>query len=213
MGSCSSSGKGGGLGGATSGVKSSDIISTRHILTGAGEDTQSFGDVVNTLKEFNSMYGLNTDNTRLAKLKPKSNAMAFYDGDGIAINEKYFNSETMNKAYKACVESGFHPSNGNKTAMQAVVAHELGHSLTDAVGAKMGTGGNIDTFAKSIVNEAMVSKKRTNAEKFASKISGYAKQSYAEAVAEAVSDVYCNGKKARSESRAIVNVMNKYLKK
>lgn len=210
MGSCSSSGKGDLP--LTSGLKGNDILSTRHILTGAGEDTQSFGDVVNTLKEFNSMYGLNTDNTRLAKLKPKSNAMAFYDGDGIAINEKYFKSGAMDNAYKACVESGFHPSNGNKTAMQAVVAHELGHSLTDVVGAKMGTGGNIDTFAKSIVNEAMASKKRTNAEKFAGKISGYAKQSYAEAVAEAVSDVYCNGKKARSESRAIVDVMNKYLK-
>lgn len=46
----------------------------------------------------------------------------------------------------------------------------------------------------------------------ASKISGYATHSNAEAVAEAIADVYCNGKKAKSESKAIVNVMNKYLK-
>lgn len=211
MGSCSSSGKGASR--VTGGLSPNDIISTRHILTGAGEDVKSFGDVVDTLKEFNQMYGLSTDNTRLAKLKPKSNAMAFYDGDGIAINEKYFKSGVMDSAYKACVESGFHPSNGNKTAMQAVVAHELGHSLTDVVGSKLGVAGNIDTFATTIVNEAMKNKKRKDVNKFTSKISGYAKQSNAEAIAEAVSDVYCNGKKAKSESKAIVDVMNKYLKK
>lgn len=48
--------------------------------------------------------------------------------------------------------------------------------------------------------------------KMASNISGYAKSSYAECVAEAVADVYCNGSKARVESRAIVNEINKILK-
>ena len=35
----------------------------------------------------------------------------------------------------------------------------------------------------------------------------------AEALAEAFADVYCNGSKASKESKAIVDVMNSYLKK
>ena len=46
----------------------------------------------------------------------------------------------------------------------------------------------------------------------AKKISTYATHSNAEAIAEAFSDVYCNGKKAHKESQAIVNVINSYLK-
>ena len=46
----------------------------------------------------------------------------------------------------------------------------------------------------------------------ASKISGYAKTNPAETVAEAFCDVYCNGSKARKESKAIVNVIDGYLK-
>jgi hypothetical protein len=46
----------------------------------------------------------------------------------------------------------------------------------------------------------------------ASKISGYATESNAEAIAEAFADWKCNGKKARTESKAIVNVVDSYLK-
>ena len=46
----------------------------------------------------------------------------------------------------------------------------------------------------------------------AAKISRYATESNAEAIAEAVSDVYCNGNKARAESLAIVSVVDKYLR-
>ena len=46
----------------------------------------------------------------------------------------------------------------------------------------------------------------------ASKISGYATHSNAEAIAEAIADCYCNGKKAKSESKAIKGVIDKYLK-
>ena len=47
----------------------------------------------------------------------------------------------------------------------------------------------------------------------ASKISGYARSSNAEAIAEAISDCYCNGSKAKAESKAIKSVIDKYLKK
>ena len=200
-------------GGITGGLSENDILGTTNLLIDTKLDDVTRKEVVKTLKDFQDEYGLNYNNTRIAKLKPKSNALAYYDGDGIAINAKYLNSKKMNDAYQRCVESGFHPKSGSKTGMEAVVSHELGHALTDAVGAKMGIKGGIDASSKAIVNEARKQTKHRGVVQMASKISGYAKQSNAEAIAEAVADVYCNGKKARSESRAIVNVMNKYLKK
>ena len=136
--------------------------------------------------------------------------MAYYDGQNVAMNQAYFNSERMNAAYDACVNSGFHPSRGNKSGIEAVAAHEFGHALSDTVATKMGVK-DLDVASKNIVNEAMGNMKRKNANTFAAKISGYAKESYAECVAEAVADVYCNGNKARAESKAINKVINKYL--
>ena len=200
-------------GGITGGLSENDILGTTNLLIDTKLDDVTRKEVVKTLKDFQDEYGLSYNNTRIAKLKPKSNALAYYDGDGIAINAKYLNSKKMNDAYQRCVESGFHPKSGSKTGMEAVVSHELGHALTDAVGAKMGIKGGIDASSKAIVNEARKQTKHRGVVQMASKISGYARSSNAEAIAEAVADVYCNGKKARSESRAIVNVMNKYLKK
>ena len=208
MGSCSSSGKGGGLGGGGEGLRDSDVLGTSNLLIDTALDETTRGEVTRVLKDFQNEYGLNYNNTRIARLKAGSNAMAYYDGEGIAINKKYLDSKTMNDAYKRCVESGFHPSSGSKSGMEAVVAHELGHALNDVIGLKMGS--DIDKSAKTIVNEAMKNSRRTDAQKFASKISGYATKSYAETVAEAVADCYCNGKKAKAESKAINKVLNKY---
>lgn len=47
---------------------------------------------------------------------------------------------------------------------------------------------------------------------FAKKISGYAQYNFAECVAEAVSDWYCNGGKAKKESRAVMAVLNNVLR-
>ena len=200
-------------GGITGGLSENDILGTTNLLIDTKLDDVTRKEVTKTLKDFQDEYGLSYNNTRIAKLKAKSNALAYYDGDGIAINAKYLNSKKMNDAYQRCVESGFHPKSGSKTGMEAVVAHELGHALTDMAGAKMGVKGGIDASSKAIVNEARKQTKHRGVVQMASKISGYARSSNAEAIAEAVADVYCNGKKARSESRAIVNVMNKYLKK
>ena len=78
--------------------------------------------------------------------------------------------------------------------------------------AKMGVSG-IDNIATKIVNEARKGSGHKGVVQMASKISRYATTSNAEAIAEAFSDVYCNGSKAKKESIAIINVMNKYLKK
>lgn len=204
--------RGGRRSGITGGLSENDILGTTNLLIDTKLDEVTRKEVTKTLKDFQDEYGLSYNNTRIAKLKAKSNALAYYDGDGIAINSTYLNSKKMNDAYQRCVESGFHPSSGSKTGMEAVVSHELGHALTDMVGAKMGVKGGIDASSKAIVNEARKQTSHRGVVQMASKISGYAKHSNAEAIAEAVADVYCNGKKAKSESRAIVNVMNKYLK-
>ena len=206
--------RGGRRGGATGGVKPGDILGTSNLLIDTKLDEVTRLQVSRTLKDFQDEYGLEYANTRIARLKSSSDALAYYDGAGIAINSSYLNSERMNNAMKQSAESGFHPSMGNKTGMEAVVAHELGHSLTDMVGVKMGNRQffDIDKTATAIVNEARKQTKHRGVVQMASKISGYATHSNAEAVAEAMSDVYCNGKKAKTESIAIVDVMNKYLK-
>lgn len=203
-----------GGGGTTTGGNIS-IANTKSLIS-EREGQQALVD--ETLSVFNDVYdeyGIQVNDIQIAELGKGSNTMAYYDfEDNIAINEKYFNSKTMNQAYAESVKSGFHPSNGNKTPMQAVVAHELGHALTERAGAKMGQSGfgNIDKTSNRIVREASKSAGYKSVKQFRSKISGYGSKNNAEAIAEAFSDVFCNGKKAGKESTAIVNTMNKYLK-
>lgn len=203
-----SSGRGG-----DAGLNPGDIVSTTSFMSERGNyDADS---ALQAFKDIADEYGYIVEDIEIATLKGKgASVLAYYDGANIAFNQSYLKSGVMEKAYDACVESGFHPGKGNKTALQAVAAHELGHGLTDAVASKMGlTGpGKLDTAATKIVNEARKSTSHRGVVQMASKISKYATYSNAEAIAEAVSDVYCNGNKARSESRAIVNVVNSYLK-
>ena len=136
--------------------------------------------------------------------------MAFYDNNGnLAVNETYFDSKKMNDAYDACVDSGFHPSRGNKSGMEAVVAHEMGHRLNHI--AAGGSWDNLRPTAYNIVKEAArKSGFGTATQKFVAQISGYAKGDYAESIAEAFSDVWCNGNRANSASQAIVTELNTY---
>lgn len=208
----SSAGRGG-----DAGMDSSDIVSTKSFMSERGN--YDADNVLQAFKDVSDEYGYVVEDIEIAELTGKgASVLAYYDGFNIAFNQSYLKGETMTKAYDACVDSGFHPGRGNKTALQAVAAHELGHGLTDAVGVKMGLpalgskGRRIDAAASNIVNEARKSTKHRGVVQMASKISKYATYSNAEAVAEAFADVYCNGKKARSESRAIVDVVNKYLK-
>ena len=206
--------RGGKRAGGGEGLNPNNILGTSNLLIDTALDEKTRGEVSKTLKDFRDEYGLEYSNTRIARLKSGSDALAYYDGAGIAINSSYLNSERMNKAMKQCAESGFHPPMGNKTGMEAVVAHELGHALTDMVGVKMGNRQffDIDKTSTDIVNEARKQTKHRGVVQMASKISGYATHSNAEAIAEAIADCYCNGKKAKSESKAIKSVVDKYLK-
>lgn len=191
-------------------LKDSDILSTKSMMSEREGDKQAVID--ETLQAFSDVYdewGMPVDDIQLAELKAGANALAYYDGANVAFNSAYFDSTVMSKAYAADVKRGFHPSNGNKTALQAVAAHELGHHLTQQIGAKQGWG-NIDQSATKIVNEARKSTNHRGVVKMANAISRYASANNAECIAEALSDYYCNGKKAKAESKAIVNVLKKY---
>ena len=204
---------GGGGRDAGGGLDAGDIVSTKSFMSERGKyDADS---ALQAFKDVADEYGYIVEDIEIAKMKGSGmSVLAYYDGANIAFNESYLKSGVMDKAYDHCVKSGFHPSRGNKTALQAVAYHELGHGLTDAVADKMGIKGirKIDTAATRIVTEARKTTKHRGVVQMASKISKYATSSNAEAVAEAFADFYCNGKKAKKESRAIVDVVNKYLK-
>ena len=193
------------------GLKPGDILSTTSLISERELNQQEVDDTLTVLRDIQNQYGTVID-TEVADIKPGTGTMGYYDGENIAINREYFNTDYMNKAYAEGVASGWHPSNGNKSAMEAVVSHEYGHALTNEVGKAMGVSG-IDNIATRIVNEARKGSGHKGVVQMASKISRYATTSNAEAIAEAFSDVYCNGSKAKKESITIINVMNKYLKK
>ena len=193
------------------GLKPGDILSTTSLISEKELNQQEVDDTLTVLRDIQNQYGTVID-TEVADIKPGTGTMGYYDGENIAINREYFNTEKMNQAYAEGVASGWHPSNGNKSGMEAVIAHEYGHALTNEVGKVMGVSG-IDNIATKIVNEARKGSGSRGVVQLASKISRYATTSNAEAIAEAFSDFYCNGNKAKKESKAIMNVINKYLKK
>lgn len=210
----SGSGKGGGdlLGkqgnvGKISNVR--DMISERSKRQAETDEVLSVG------RRMTGLYGGDSAVNQFQIAKVGGGTMAYYDAEGnIALNEKYMNSEGMNRAYDAAVKGGFHPSRGNKSGMQAVASHEYGHALTDMAAQRMGLGGfgGIEEASRQIVERARKkTRQRTNLN-FAKKISGYAQYNFAECVAEAVSDWYCNGSRAQKESRAVMAVLNNILR-
>lgn len=205
---------GAGRQGGGGGLRPSDILSTSDLISEREHNQQFVDELLTPFWDANNQYDYAVEQIQLATLKSGTNAIAYYDGANIALNKAYYNKAGLETAYDACVKSGFHPSKGKKTAAEAVMAHEIGHALTDAVGTKMGISGlgKTDSAATRIVTEARKQTKHRGVVQLASKISGYATHSNAEAVAEAYSDVYCNGSRAKSESKAIMNVINSYLK-
>ena len=77
------------------------------------------------------------------------------------------------------------------------------------MGSKLGKQDGAEAILKEAQKQVGNRGKLAN---MASKISGYAKESARECIAEAFADVYCNRGRAKKESQSIVDVMNKYLK-
>lgn len=210
-------GRGATAGGATGGLSGTNITGTESLVSMRESSGKEVDEVLNVARDVERDYGVTVTELQVATIGGRQGAsvMAYYDVSGnLAINETYFDAKKMDAAYDSCVKSGFHPSRGNKTGLEATTAHELGHRLTDVAGEKAGDGKwAIDKTSNSIIAEA---KRRTGAksvEEVRGNISGYAKQSNAEAIAEAFSDVYCNGNKASRSSRAVVEVLNEYLRR
>lgn len=207
-----SSGAGGNLGKGSGGVNPANISNERDLVSERERKRAEVDDVLTVARDIHDQYGVDVGQFMLADIGGKdSGVMAYSDGNNVGFNSAYFSGDSMEKAYDACVKSGFHPSKGSKTAMQAVASHEYGHVLTQVAGAKLGKY-DIDAAAKVIVDRARKLTTHKGSISMAAKISGYAGHSNAECVAEAVADVYCNGKKASAESRAIVSVINDIMK-
>lgn len=178
--------------------------------------TDSVDETLEVFSEIYDQYGVAVTDIQLAKMdKRGSSTLAYYDmGGNIAFNETFFNSTKMNAVYDASVASGFHPSRGNKTGLQAIAAHELGHRLTAEAAVKMGMSRtDLDRAAKTIMEDARKTGKYKGVIQMGRKISGYATTSNAESISEAFADVFCNGSKANAVSKAVVNSLNKYLGK
>lgn len=156
------------------------------------------------------MRDVNTvDSAELGGLD-RTQTLGFYGDGQVAINANYTNIDKMNAVYDKAVKSGYHPSRGDKSGTEAVTYHEMGHALTDSLAKKMGAK-NLDAASKKIVNDAYkASGGKGGTKAWAGKISKYAQENYAECVAEAVSDWYCNGKKASLNSKAIMTQLKKY---
>lgn len=126
----------------------------------------------------------------------------------LALNAYYTDIGRMNAAYDA--GGTHHPGRGDRSAVEAVTYHEMGHALTSNIAQKMGVG-SLDESSKRIVDDAYAASKGTGGtKKWAGAISRYAQKNYAECVAEAVCDYYCNGRKATEQSRAIMRELRKY---
>lgn len=206
---------GGSLPASSSGVNPKNIHNERDLVSERERKRAEVDDVLTVARGISDEYGVEVGQFILADIGGKdSGTLAYSDGENIGFNSSYFNGENMTGAYDASVASGYHPSRGSKSAMEAVASHEYGHVLTEKAAAKLGikSPNSMDNAAKTIVDRAMKNAKYKSSMKMASNISGYAKSSYAECVAEAVADVYCNGSKAKAESRAIVGEINKILK-
>ena len=179
-----------------------DLVSMREGIPREVDEMLSVG------KDVHDKYGEDIGNLGAATIKEgKGGVLGFFGGDEIGINKKYLDSKKMDKAMDESIKDGFHPSRGKKTGLQAVAAHEYGHKLTEAAGRRHGK--SLDAMADDIVKEARQATGHRGVVKMASKISRYATASNAEAVAEAFADVYCNGGRAKRESIAIVNALDK----
>ena len=202
MGGRGSSSGGGSRGGNTGGAE----IKDRESLLSAGAAKQTEIDsVMEAVKRVYDTYGVKLDDIQIVTLgKGARSVLGLYDSNNnLAINKNFFYTNKMNAAYDN--SGNYHPSRGNKSALEAVAAHEAGHALN----AKL-AGGYLDmgNVANDIVSQAS-KRLGISPARVKSGISGYAQQNAKETIAEAFCDVYCNGKKASKESRAIVDIMNK----
>lgn len=204
--------RGGRREGTARGVNPVNIKNQQDLISQRERKQAEVDQTLTVLRDMSNEYGVNIDTFTADVGGKDAGVLAFCDGNGdITINTSYFDTKKMNGAMEESAKNGFHPSLGNKSGIEATVSHEFGHTLTHEVGKRMG-GLTIDQASTRIVNEARKITGDKGVVLMAKKISGYATYSNAEAIAEAISDCYCNGNKAKAQSKAIKSVLDKYLK-
>lgn len=182
-------------------IKSSTPIGTA-IAQGAGLYAN---EIQNARDAMEVEYGNIISKANLSIAKMKGDALGASDGQTVYMNDKFVKNNNMTQAMKASADSGFHPKIGNKTGAEAVTAHELGHFLSAQATTKAGI-----TEREIVARAGKTLGVKTN--NVASLISQYARYNYAETIAEASQDVFCNGKGASKASIAIMSEIKKILK-
>ena len=200
--------RGGNGGSGGGGVNPANIVSERSLISERENHREAVDDVLAVMRDVENQYGEVVEDLLVAQLKGKdASVLGFHDEGYVALNEKLLGlGDQYNALYDA--QGNYHPSRGNKTGVQAVTAHEVGHYLHFVAGGRTQEGSK--RVADDIVKVASrFSGYGNKTYQFRKSISGYAEKNNKEAVAEAFADVYCNGSKAKAESRAIVNELNK----
>ena len=201
-----SSGGAGPYGGGMDGNETSVNVKSHHPLT--SEIDKGGGgfanEIMNTRDAFEREYGSAVKDIKLSVgTFDRPGVLGAYGNDRLIMNQKYVKNANLTKAMQNT--DGFHPSIGNKTGAEAVAAHEIGHRLGEVAAQKAGISQrDIVARAGKTVN--------IKTENMAGHISKYARSNYAETIAEASSDVFCNGKKASKASQAIMAEVKKILK-
>ena len=155
-------------------------------------------EIMNTRDAFEREYGdaVKGMNLSVATFNDPS-VLGAYGQNTLYMNERYVKNANLTAAMQAGAKSGFHPGIGNKTGAEAVASHEISHKLGEVASQKAGIS------QQEIVARA-AKKLGIKTENMAGHISKYARTNYAETIAEAGADVYCNGAKASRVSKAIV---------
>ena len=209
----SKAGGGGSVGGAGAGggggVSLPSNAQNMAIMQMMGNHPQEVQDVMNVLKSVEDKYGV-TINDTLVVTTSQNYLGAYTYNNNLLLNDKYFDGAKMDATYDRCVNLKYHPSRGNKSGVEAVVAHELGHRLNHVAAGN--NWYNLQACADHIVMDAAKSMKMGNKLRmFRGKISGYAQKNSAECIAEAFADVFCNGSNATAESKAVVQFLDRRL--
>lgn len=199
-----------------------DVWSERHKKKQEEAATQ----IINATRDMEAEYGVmdHVESVSVANFD-KKNVLAFYapDENKVVFNRSYTDLNKVQQSYQECVDKKFHPSLGNKTPIEAITAHELGHAIADKINDKRRATKSstvdanseivINAYRKLYPNKANTYEEYTGIPKARATISGYAKKNYHETIAEAVADVYCNGGKAKKFSKAVVAELKDTIKR
>ena len=206
-----SSGAGGGVGrfgGGMSGGGQEPGVTVRssHPLTqeiGRAGGGSFANEIMNTRDAFEAEYGSAVKGLNLSVATfNQEGVLGAYGQNTLYMNQKYIRNANLTEAMSNT--NGFHPTIGNKTGAEAVASHEIGHKLGEIAAQRAGI------TQQDIVARAGA-RVKIKTENMAGHISKYARSNYAETIAEASADVFCNGSKASRASRAIMAEVKRIL--